>query len=161
MLAPFAARYDSRDRGGHFFGGFVDRFVKAVLVRLRRLGDGRLFAEFFTLELANQLVRDGVRADLVIGNNVLAQVPDLNDFVAGVKQLLQPDGVVTMEFPHLARLVEENQFDTIYHEHFSYFSFSTACRIFAAHGLTVFDVDEVSTDGGSLRIYARAWNRRG
>jgi SAM-dependent methyltransferase len=111
-------------------------------------------AEFFTLELANQLVRDGVRADLVIGNNVLAQVPDLNDFVAGVKQLLKPDGVVTMEFPHLARLVEENQFDTIYHEHFSYFSFSTACRIFAAHGLSVFDVDEVPTHGGSLRIYA-------
>jgi len=111
-------------------------------------------AEFFTLELANQLVHDGVRADLVIGNNVLAQVPDLNDFVAGVKQLLKPDGVVTMEFPHLARLVEENQFDTIYHEHFSYFSFSTACRIFAAHGLTVFDVDEVPTHGGSLRIYA-------
>jgi SAM-dependent methyltransferase len=111
-------------------------------------------AEFFTLELANQLVRDGVRADLVIGNNVLAQVPDLNDFVAGVKQLLQPDGVVTMEFPHLARLVEENQFDTIYHEHFSYFSFSTACRIFAAHGLSIFDVDEVPTHGGSLRIYA-------
>jgi SAM-dependent methyltransferase len=111
-------------------------------------------AEFFTLELANQLVRDGVTADLVIGNNVLAQVPDLNDFVAGVQQLLKPDGVVTMEFPHLARLVEENQFDTIYHEHFSYFSFSTASRIFAAHGLSVFDVDEIPTHGGSLRIYA-------
>ncbi len=110
--------------------------------------------EFFTVELANQLVRDGIRADLVIGNNVLAQVPDLNDFVAGVKRLLKPDGVVTMEFPHLARLVEENQFDTIYHEHFSYFSFSTACRIFAAHGLSVFDVEEVPTHGGSLRIYA-------
>ena len=110
--------------------------------------------EFFTVELANQLVRDGIRADLVIGNNVLAQVPDVNDFVAGVKLLLKPDGVVTMEFPHLARLVEENQFDTIYHEHFSYLSFSTACRIFAAHGLSVFDVEEVPTHGGSLRIYA-------
>ena len=85
---------------------------------------------------------------------MLAQVPDLNDFVAGVKRLLKPDGVVTMEFPHLTRLVEENQFDTIYHEHFSYFSFSTACRIFAAHGLSVFDVEEVPTHGGSLRIYA-------
>jgi SAM-dependent methyltransferase len=110
--------------------------------------------EFFTVELANQLVRDGIRADLVIGNNVLAQVPDVNDFVAGVKLLLKPDGVVTMEFPHLTRLVEENQFDTIYHEHFSYFSFSTACRIFAAHGLSVFDVEELPTHGGSLRIYA-------
>ena len=111
--------------------------------------------EFFELDLAERLAADGRQADLLIGNNVLAQVPDLNGFVAGMKAILKPNGVVTMEFPHLVRLVEENQFDTIYHEHFSYFSFSTAERIFAAHGLTLFDVDELATHGGSLRIYAR------
>ncbi|HUX74693.1 MAG TPA: class I SAM-dependent methyltransferase [Steroidobacteraceae bacterium] len=95
------------------------------------------------------------RADLLLGNNVLAHVPDLNDFVAGMKALLKPDGVVTMEFPHLQRLMEQNQFDTIYHEHFSYFSLLTAEKVFAAHGLTLFDVDELSTHGGSLRVYAR------
>ena len=94
-------------------------------------------------------------ADLVLGNNVLAHVPDLNDFVAGLGALLAPAGVMTMEFPHLQRLIEGNQFDTIYHEHFSYFSFTTAQRVFAAHGLVIFDVDELATHGGSLRIYAR------
>jgi hypothetical protein len=97
----------------------------------------------------------GKQADLIIANNALAQVPDLNDFVGGMKILLRPRGVVTVEFPHLMRLMEENQFDTIYHEHFSYFSFLTAEKIFAAHGLTLFDVDEIPTHGGSLRIYAR------
>jgi hypothetical protein len=91
---------------------------------------------------------------LLIGNNVLAQVPDLNDFVRGLKILLAPDGVLTIEFPHLARLMEGNQFDTIYHEHFSYFSLIVAERIFAAHRLTIFDVEELPTHGGSLRIYA-------
>jgi SAM-dependent methyltransferase len=95
------------------------------------------------------------RADLVLGNNVLAHVPDLNDFVAGLKLLLKPDGVITMEFPHLLRLMEQNQFDTIYHEHFSYFSFYTVEKVFAAHGLTLFDVEELGTHGGSIRIYAR------
>jgi SAM-dependent methyltransferase len=98
------------------------------------------------------LARHG-HADLLIGNNVLAQVSDLNGFVAGMKLLLGPRGVITMEFPHLARLMEENQFDTIYHEHFSYFSFLTAERIFAAHDLTLFDVEELPTHGGSLRVY--------
>ena len=93
-------------------------------------------------------------ADLIIGNNVLAQVPDLNGFVAGITTLLRPEGVVTIEFPHLQQLVEQNQFDTIYHEHFSYFSLVSAERIFAAHGLRIFDVDELWTHGGSLRIYA-------
>jgi hypothetical protein len=97
---------------------------------------------------------EGFQADLIIGNNVLAQVPNLNDFVAGLKVLLKPHGVITIEFPHLMRLVEENQFDTIYHEHFSYFSFITAEQAFAAQGLTLFDVEELSTHGGSLRIYA-------
>jgi hypothetical protein len=111
--------------------------------------------KFFGRTTARELVAHGKQADLLLGNNVLAQVPDLNDFVAGMKILLGPSGVLTLEFPHLMRLMEENQFDTIYHEHFSYFSFLTAERIFAAHGLTLFDVEELSTHGGSLRIYAR------
>jgi SAM-dependent methyltransferase len=109
----------------------------------------------FGLETARELVDSGKQADLIIGNNVLAQVPNLNSFVAGMKLVLTPGGVITMEFPHLVRLMDENQFDTIYHEHFSYFSFSTVERIFAAHRLTLFDVQELPTHGGSLRIYAR------
>ncbi len=110
--------------------------------------------EFFGAELASKLAGEGTTADLIIGNNVLAQVPDLNSFVAGIATLLRPEGVVTIEFPHLQQLVEQNQFDTIYHEHFSYFSLVSAERIFAAHGLRIFDVDELWTHGGSLRIYA-------
>jgi SAM-dependent methyltransferase len=110
---------------------------------------------FFGEELAAELAAQGRRANLVIANNVLAQVPDLSSFVAGIRQLLAPGGVVTVEFPHLLRLIEGNQFDTIYHEHFSYFSFGTAQRIFASHGLTLFDVEELPTHGGSLRIYGR------
>ncbi|MCZ6801764.1 MAG: class I SAM-dependent methyltransferase, partial [Nitrospirae bacterium] len=93
------------------------------------------------------------QADLLIGNNVLAHIPALNDFVCGLKTLLKPQGVITMEFPHLMRLMAENQFDTIYHEHFSYFSFYSVQQIFAKHGLQIFDVDELPTHGGSLRIY--------
>jgi hypothetical protein len=111
-------------------------------------------SEFFGRESAQRLRRERA-ADLIVGNNVLAQVPDLNDFVAGMQILLAPGGVVTMEFPHLVRLMAENQFDTIYHEHFSYFSLYTTQRIFAKHGMTVFDVEELPTHGGSLRIYAR------
>jgi SAM-dependent methyltransferase len=96
-----------------------------------------------------------MKADLLIGNNVLAHVPDLNDFVGGMKILLGPSGVITMEFPHLLHLIERNEWDTIYHEHFSYFSFLTASRLFAHHELTLFDVDELPTHGGSLRIYGR------
>jgi hypothetical protein len=111
--------------------------------------------EFFDADLARELVDDGLQADLIIGNNVLAQVPNLNSFVQGMKLLLAEGGVITMEFPHLMRLMDENQFDTIYHEHFGYFSFITAERIFEAHGLTLYDVEELPTHGGSLRIYAR------
>jgi SAM-dependent methyltransferase len=111
--------------------------------------------EFFLEETARQMVEEGIQADLVLGNNVLAQVPNLNSFVAGIKLLLKPGGVVTVEFPHLLQLMEENQFDTIYHEHFSYFSWISAEAIFAEHGLTLFDVEELPTHGGSLRIYAR------
>lgn len=110
---------------------------------------------FFGTETARDLAAQGRYADLLLGNNVLAHVPNLNDFVGGMKILLSPSGVITMEFPHLQRLMEENQFDTIYHEHFSYFSFVTVERVFAAHGLTLFDVEELSTHGGSLRIFAR------
>jgi SAM-dependent methyltransferase len=110
--------------------------------------------EFFGRETAARLASSGRPADLLIGNNVLAHVPDLNDFVGGMKEMLAPGGTITMEFPHLERLIEERQFDTIYHEHFSYFSLLTVRRVFAAHDLTVFDVDELPTHGGSLRIYA-------
>jgi SAM-dependent methyltransferase len=109
--------------------------------------------EFFGEEFARKLAADGQQADVIAANNVLAQVPDLNDFVSGFKVLLRAGGVITIEFPHLMRLMEENQFDTIYHEHFSYFSFITAARIMSAHGLRVFDVDEIPTHGGSLRLY--------
>lgn len=109
--------------------------------------------KFFGRVTARELAQQGKHTDLMIGNNVLAQVPDVNDFVAGIKILLKPQGVVTMEFPHLMRLMEGNQFDTIYHEHFSYFSFLAVEQIFAAHGLKLFDVEEIPTHGGSLRIY--------
>lgn len=111
--------------------------------------------EFFGVELAGRLAKDGKKAELIIGNNVLAHVPDINDFVAGLKIALKNDGVVTMEFPHLMCLVEDNQFDTIYHEHFSYLSFHTVRQIFTKHGLIIFDVEKLPTHGGSLRIYAR------
>jgi SAM-dependent methyltransferase len=104
---------------------------------------------------AEQVVADGLSADLIIGNNVLAHVPTLNDFVDGLQVALKPEGVVTMEFPHLMRMCGEIQFDTIYHEHFSYFSFTAARKVFARHGMTLFDVEEFPTHGGSLRIYAR------
>jgi hypothetical protein len=109
---------------------------------------------FFGEALAHELLAEGKKADLLIGNNVLAQVPDLNDFVKGMKTLLNRTGIITMEFPHLMRLMDGNQFDTIYHEHFSYFSFITVEKIFASHGLKLFDVEELTTHGGSLRIYA-------
>jgi C-methyltransferase C-terminal domain/Putative zinc binding domain/Methyltransferase domain len=111
--------------------------------------------EFFGRESAQRLVDEGKRADLILGNNVLAQVPDLNDFVAGVQMLLRDDGTATFEFPHLLRLLDGLQYDTIYHEHFSYFSFATTAEIFRAHGLELYDVEELWTHGGSLRIYAQ------
>jgi len=110
---------------------------------------------FFGCKTALEMVANGQMADLVIGNNVLAQVPDINDFVGGIRLILNPRGVATLEFPHLMRLMEENQYDTIYHEHFSYFSLIAVEKIFGAHGLILFDVDEIPTHGGSLRIYLR------
>ncbi|PIQ90251.1 MAG: SAM-dependent methyltransferase [Candidatus Omnitrophica bacterium CG11_big_fil_rev_8_21_14_0_20_41_12] len=110
---------------------------------------------FFGTETAKRLVGQGKRADLLLGNNVLAHVPNLNDFVKGLSILLKSDGIITMEFPHLLRLMESNQFDTIYQEHFSYFSFLTVEKVFSAHGLVIFDVEELSTHGGSLRIFVK------
>jgi SAM-dependent methyltransferase len=114
----------------------------------------RTMVKFFGRATARE-VAAMLRADLLIGNNVLAHVPDLNDFVAGMKILLAPRGVATLEFPHLLHLIDRNEWDTIYHEHFSYFSFLTANKVFAHHGLTLFDVEELPTHGGSLRIYGR------
>jgi 2-polyprenyl-3-methyl-5-hydroxy-6-metoxy-1,4-benzoquinol methylase len=113
------------------------------------------WTEFFGTELAQKLVSGNRKGDLLLGNNVLAHVPNINDFVAGLKIALKPNGVITMEFPHLLQLVENNQFDTIYHEHFSYLSLHTAQRIFARHDLTIFDAEEIPTHGGSLRIFAK------
>lgn len=113
----------------------------------------RTLVKFFGRKTAQEMAADG-KADLIIGNNVLAQVPDLNDFVGGIGMLLAPDGTLTLEFPHLQRLIEGNQFDTIYHEHFSYFSLLTAERILRHHRLRIYDVEELETHGGSLRIYA-------
>jgi hypothetical protein len=110
---------------------------------------------FFGRQAAIKIAAEHGRPDLLLGNNVLAHVPDINDFVGGMRILLSPNGVLTMEFPHLQRLIAENQFDTIYHEHFSYLSFVTVERIFARHGITIFEVEELATHGGSLRIYGR------
>ncbi len=109
---------------------------------------------FFGRKTARDLAAQGHQADLIAANNVVAHVPDLNDFIAGFEILLKPQGVLTLEFPHLLRMLVENQFDTIYHEHFSYFSFLAIERVLAAHGLAVFDVDRLPTHGGSLRVYA-------
>lgn len=111
--------------------------------------------DFFGEELATRLSNDGRKADLIIGNNVLAHVPDINDFVKGISILLNVNGIVNMEFPHLLQLIKYNQFDTIYHEHFSYISFSTVKKIFEFHNLIIFDVEEILTHGGSIRIYAK------
>jgi 2-polyprenyl-3-methyl-5-hydroxy-6-metoxy-1,4-benzoquinol methylase len=112
-------------------------------------------SRFFGIETAKELADKGIFADLLLGNNVLAHVPDLNDFVEGMKIILKKQGVITMEFPHILQLIKNNQFDTIYHEHFSYFSFLTVQKIFLHHKLRIFDVEELSTHGGSLRIYAK------
>ena len=147
---------------GHLLRGFKKRGIPVLGIEpaanvaraAEEIGVPTL-VRFFGSELARELAGEGRQADLLAGNNVLAHVPDLNDFVAGMRILLAPDGILTMEFPHLARLMAENQFDTIYHEHFSYFSFRTVREVFAAHELTLFDVEELPTHGGSLRIYGR------
>ena len=109
--------------------------------------------EYFVAKLGQHLSANNVQADLIIGNNVYAHVPDINDFTKGLKALLKKGGTITLEFPHLLRLIDDSQFDTIYHEHFSYLSLFTVCRIFRSVGLRVFNVEQLSTHGGSLRVY--------
>jgi hypothetical protein len=161
-LGPDSLVVEVASNDGYFLRWFAERAIPVLGVEPAKnvaavaVDNGiPTVAEFFGVALAEQLVADGTRADFLAGKNVLAQVPDLNDFVGGLAILLAPGGVVTIEFPHLQRLIEGNQFDTIYHEHFSYFSLHTTERIFAAHGLTLFDVDELWTHGGSLRVYGR------
>jgi hypothetical protein len=163
--ASFVVELASND--GYLLRNFVARGIPclgiepAVNVARAAVEKGvDTLVRFFDEATAHEIAQAGRRADLIIGNNVLAQVPDINSFVAGVAVLLKPTGVVTMEFPHLERLIEGNQFDTIYHEHFSYFSLLTTERIFAAHGLVVFDVEELWTHGGSLRVHARHADHR-
>ena len=115
----------------------------------------KTIVDFFGEELATKLSNKGTKADLIIGNNVLAHVPDINDFVKGISILLKANGTINMEFPHLLQLIKNNQFDTIYHEHFSYLSLNTVKKIFEFHNLIIFDVEEISTHGGSLRIYVK------
>ncbi len=156
----FVAEVASND--GHLLRNFAERDIPVLgiepaanVARAAEEVGVPTLVRFFGTQVATELAESGRRADLLAGNNVLAHVPDLNDFVEGMRILLAPDGVLTMEFPHLARLMAENQFDTIYHEHFSYFSFRTVREVFAAHDLELFDVDELPTHGGSLRIYGR------
>jgi hypothetical protein len=147
---------------GYLLRNFVERGIPVLGVEpaanvaeaARQLGIPTE-VRFFGRETARDLVARGFGADLLLGNNVLAHVPDLDDFVGGLSILLKDDGVLTMEFPHLVQMVSGNQFDTIYHEHYSYFSFVAVERVFAAHGLELFDVEELPTHGGSLRIFAR------
>ena len=158
--SSFVVELASND--GYLLQYFVERKIpvlgvepSANVAEAARKKGVETLVKFFGVNTAKELVAAGRQADLLLGNNVLAHVPDLNDFVAGMKILLKPGGVITMEFPHLLRLMRENQFDTIYHEHFSYFSFLTVEKVFARHGLTLFDVQSLSTHGGSLRIFAR------
>ena len=146
---------------GYLLQFFVQRGIPALGIEpaanVAKVAESKgvpTIVKFFGEDTARELVGAGQQADLILGNNVLAQVPDLNDFVGGLKILLAPTGVVTIEFPHLLRTIDGNQFDQIYHEHFSYFSLYSAECIFAAHGLPIFDVEELPTHGGSIRIYA-------
>lgn len=146
---------------GYLLKNFVTRGIPALgiepaanVAKVAETNGIKSLVRFFGSETAQQLVSQGTQADLLLGNNVLAHVPDLNDFVGGLKILLNDEGVITMEFPHLLQLMNNNQFDTIYHEHYSYLSLLTVEQVFQHHGLRIFDVDELRSHGGSLRIYA-------
>src|SRR6185312_11212225 len=147
---------------GYLLKNFVDRGIPALgvepaanVAEVAEQNGVPTLVRFFGQETAREVVADPGAANLIVGNNVLAHVPDLNDFVGGMKILLAPGGVITMEFPHLWHLIEDNEFDTIYHEHFSYLSWLTVTKVLDAPGLTLFDVEELPTHGGSLRIFAR------
>ena len=161
-LGPQSRVVEVASNDGYLLQHFVARGVPVLgiepaanVARVAQQKGIPTLVKFFGCRTAGELVAESGRADLLLGNNVLAHVPELNGFVAGLKLLLAPRGVITMEFPHLMRLVEGNQFDTIYHEHFSYLSLLAVQRVFAAHGLVIFDLEELSTHGGSLRLYAR------
>jgi SAM-dependent methyltransferase len=160
-LGPDSQVVELASNDGYLLQHVVERGIPALgvepaanVAEVARERGIETVVEFFGRELASTLVAQGRQADLLIANNVFAHVPDLNDFAAGMERALAPGGVITIEFPHLARLIEANQFDTIYHEHFSYFSFLSARTVLRAHGLEVFDVEELPTHGGSLRVYA-------
>lgn len=161
-LGPASLVVEVASNDGYLLGNFLEAKIPvlgiepAKNVAREALGRGiPTESDFFNVGVAQRLAREGRRADLLIANNVLAHVPDLNDFVAGLRVMLKSDGVLTAEFPHLLRFLEGRQFDTIYHEHHSYFSLSTARKVFRAHGLEIFDVEELATHGGSLRIQAK------
>jgi hypothetical protein len=161
-LGPASHVIELASNDGYLLQYFVERGIPALgiepaanVAEAARKRGVETLVRFFGKEVGAELAAAGKRADLVIGNNVLAQVPDINSFVAGIANVLAPTGTATLEFPHLQRLIEGNQFDTIYHEHFGYFSLLAVETIFAAHGLTIFDVEELWTHGGSIRIYAR------
>jgi SAM-dependent methyltransferase len=161
-LTPQSQVIEIASNDGYLLRNFVAKGIPALGIEpaanIAKIANEKgipTIVKFFGEKTAQEQVAQGIQADLLLGNNVLAHTPYLNDFVQGMKIILKPQGVITMEFPHLVRLIEENQFDTIYHEHFSYLSFTTVEQVFAAHGLTLFDVEELPTHGGSLRIFAR------
>ncbi|MGH9160645.1 MAG: methyltransferase domain-containing protein, partial [Vicinamibacteraceae bacterium] len=159
-LGPHSQVVEVASNDGYLLQHFVDQRIPVLGIEpaanvaeaATRRGV-RTIVRFFGRELAAELRADGIQADLLVGNNVLPHVPDLNDFVSGLATLLAPHGLLTLEFPHLLRLIEGNQFDTIYHEHFSYFSLHAVERVLGAHGLALIDVEELPTHGGSLRVY--------
>lgn len=161
-LTPRSRVIEVASNDGYLLQYFAQRGIPVLGIEpagnVARVAEERgvpTLVKFFGRETAKELVRNGERPDLLLGANVLAQIHDLNDFVDGMRILLHPRGTITIEFPHLLRMIEGNQFDTIYHEHFSYFSLYSAERVFAANGLVIYDVEELPTHGGSLRIYAR------
>ncbi len=161
-LGPDSLVMEVASNDGYLLQYFVERDVPVLgiepasnVAEVARKAGIETIDEFFGVALAEQLRDQGRSSDLLVGNNVLAHVPDINDFVGGLKIVLGENGVLSMEFPHLLKLIQQNQFDTIYHEHFSYLSLVSVQRIFAHHGLDVFDVEELSTHGGSLRVFAQ------
>ena len=161
-LGPRSHAVEVGSNDGYLLQYFVKKGIKATGIEparnVARAAEERgvpTRTEFLGAATAQRMAAEGLKADLLIGNNVLAHVPDLNDFIVGLRTLLAPSGVLTMEFPHLVNLIEQNQFDTIYQEHYCYFSVYTVARIFAHHGMTVFDIDRLPTHGGSLRIHVR------
>jgi SAM-dependent methyltransferase len=161
-LGPSSQVVEIASNDGYLLKNFVARGIPALGIEpaanvAQAAADKGVptLVKFFGRATADELRADGIRADLLVANNVLAHVPELNDFVDAMHRLLAPDGIATCEFPHLLKLIEGNQFDTIYHEHFCYFSLASVRRVLEAHGLAIFDVEELATHGGSLRIFCR------